>query len=193
MIKRVAIFCLFCNYILNAQQNKDISLRILDPTIIENKDVKILIKNNSKKNYYILIDTLFLADAKYNNDFFLNPYFVLSDIKNNEVLQTAEILERGSISEIETYQQDLSLLEIKSSQSLNFKIPFRIKRIVNDKLSTTFYINRKEKYFAQVKYKLTKDFLNKYMKNRTDILQLKRNNVYIGSLISNKVEVILEK
>ena len=197
MKKKAIIFCMFLTFILNAQHRKDISIQILNAKIFENKNVDIVIKNNSKVNYYILIDTLFLSDAKYDNDYFLNPYFVLSDANKNEVLKITDIIENSQNKDIQYFNKNkisLILLEIKSKENLHFKIPFKVKRIVEGNLSTHFFISRKEKYFGEVKYKLTEQFANmKYIKNRIDSLKNKKFDIYIGTIISNKVPIILDK
>lgn len=194
--KIITIFNLFFVFYLNAQYKNNLSISIKDKNIIENQKVNFEIKNNSYVNYYILIDTLFLADALYDNEYFSNPYFVLSDKKKNEALKISEIIERGDGDDFKNFkksQNNLIILEIKSKKSLNFKIPFKIKRDINNKISTSFFINRKESYYAEIKYKLTEQFVSmKYIKNRIDSLKLKKYDLYLGTITSNKVPVILE-
>lgn len=200
MIKKYILFCLIFGNILFSQRKNDISIKILNKKIIENQNVDIVIKNNSKKNYHILIDTLFTADAIFDNDYFFNPYFIVTDTKKNEILKISDIRESGSVvdtKDSKTFkiaQNNLILLEIKSKQALRFKIQFVVKRVLNKKHSTYFYINRKEKYFTQIKYKLTKYFVNmKYLENQINNYKNKKKGIYIGTIVSNKVPIIFEK
>jgi len=176
--------------ILNAQKNKDLTMKILNKKIIENQNVDFVLKNNSKKNYYILIDTLFLADAKYDNNYFFNPYFVLNDKDNNEVPKISNIYESGSSVEPKTVNKNLILLEIKSKENLYFKVQFKVERNIDTKQTNYFLIDRKKKYYAVLKYKLTDSFASmNYIKKRIYVLKKKNYDVYLGTIISNEIPI----
>lgn len=193
MKKGFAVFCLFYMLILNAQKNKDLTMIILNKKIIENQKVDFVLKNNSEKNYYILIDTLFLADAKYDNNYFFNPYFVLKDRDNNEVPKISNILESNYSADSKTINQSLILLEIKPKGNLYFKIGFKVERNIDSKQTNLFLVDRKKKYNAVLQYKLTDSFVNmNYIKRRIDVLKKNNYNVYLGTIVSNEIPVFFD-
>lgn len=187
---KIIVFCLFYVLILNAQNSKDLTITILNKKIIENQDVSFVIKNNSKKDYYILIDTLFIADAKYDNNYFFNPYFVIRDKDRNEVSKISDIRESGSNVESKTVNKNLILLEIKSKGNLYLKVQFKIERSINAKQRNYFLIDREKKYYAVLKYKLTHSFANmNYIKKQIEKLKEKDYDVFLGTIISNEIPI----
>lgn len=187
----LTVFCLFYVFILNAQKNKDLTIRILNKKIVENQNVDFVLKNNSKENYYILIDTLFMADAKFDNAYFLNPYFVLVDKKNNEVPKISNISERSIITDLKTINQSFTLLEIKSNENLFFTLQFKLKRDITAKHTNYFLLDRRVKYYGSIKYKLSKIFVEMgYVKKRIEVLKKKDYKVFIGDIESNKIPII---
>ncbi|MDP5202018.1 hypothetical protein [Flavobacterium sp. DG2-3] len=185
------IFCLFYILILNAQNNKDLTIKILSKKIVENQNIDFVIKNNSKENYYILIDTLFLADAKYDNSYFMNPYFILVDKKNNEVLKISNILERSNNVDLKMSNQNFTLLEIKSNEDLYFKLQFKIERNISAKQTSYFLVDRKKKYYASLKYTVSEMFVDMgYVKKRIEAIIKKDYKVFTGTIESNKLPVV---
>ncbi|WDF65356.1 hypothetical protein [Flavobacterium sp. KACC 22763] len=190
MKSKITFFCLFYVLILNAQKNKDLTIKILSKKIVENQNVDFVIKNHTKENYYILVDTLFLADAKYDNDYFLNPYFVLEDKKNNEVLKISDISEKASNVDLNN-NQSFTLVEIKSREKLYFKLQFKVKRNISNQQTTYFLVDRKEKYYASLKYKLSEMFVDmSYVKKIIESLKKKDYKVFTGAIESNKIPVV---
>ncbi len=191
MKRNFTIFCLFYVFFLNAQKNSDLTMKILNKKIFENQNVDFVLKNNSKENYYILIDTLFLADAKFDNNYFLNPYFVVVDEKNNEVPKISDILESSNIVDIKNINESFTLLEIKAKENLHFKLQFRIERNISSKQTNYFLIDRKKKYFASLKYNLSETFVDMgYVKKRIESLKKENYNIFIGTFESKKIPII---
>lgn len=194
MKSKITVFCLFYILILNAQKNKDLTVKILSKKIVENQNVDFVLKNNSKEVYYILIDTLFLADAKYDNNYFLNPYFVLIDKQNNEVPRISNIAESTSTVSLNVINESFTLLEIKPMECLRFKLPFKVERTISDKQTSLFLVDRKKKYYGSIKYNLSQMFLDMgYVKKRIEILKKKNYKVFTGTIESNKIPVVFDK
>jgi len=189
MLKYILFVLIFSNALF-PQKSTDISLKILNKVVKNDHDVIFIIKNNSAKNYRMLLDTLFFADTQYDSEYFLNPYFTLSDSDGEEVVKVTKIVERSSSNK---QPESLSLLKICAGKSLKFKIPFQINRRIDNKVSTLFYVNRKRKYYVQIKYNLRSDFLTlKYVKNKINFNENNKLEIYSGTLISNKVPVIFK-
>ena len=102
----------------------------------------------------------------------------------------SNIYESGSSVEPKTVNKNLILLEIKSKENLYFKVQFKVERNIDTKQTNYFLIDRKKKYYAVLKYKLTDSFASmNYIKKRIYVLKKKNYDVYLGTIISNEIPI----
>ena len=184
-----------------AQQN--IELRIIDSKIENGKWVNYELKNNSKFDYFFVMDTVrFWRDEPFfEQDIFLNPDVILYECKSNRKViemisvSTAEL----SNNKIDNIQSVLhmkpQLITLKKHHVLKLRLPFSlIKKSIlykGDGLHTYYRINKKKKYNGQIEYMITDIFVKKYIKQKVlDSLSVKGWKMFTGKLKSKMTQLL---
>lgn len=117
--------------------NNDLEYFISNKFVKDSTDVVVTLKNNSSRNYYLLLDTL-----QFNDDY---DKFNLSKSIMWSTLKISDVKGEHPRLQIEDYdcQSDSlyrkkkgistkSFLKINTRESITFKVPFKIKTSINN-------------------------------------------------------------
>lgn len=198
------VISIILSFILVGLSKPKIELHILDESIQSGRPVNIEIINNSKLNYCFVIDTLFnKSNENYYGGLFLNPKIYLKDLKGFDVPIIREIRDHSQkkdtlvIEENNTNRISSSLrfIVVKAGKSLNIKIPFNLViKFSKNNIHEYYEINMKRKYNGIVSYVIDQNFINRNCsKNQIDSIKKKGYKIFMGSLYSNKVPLIIDK
>ena len=187
-------------FTINPSKEHDIEYLISNKFVKDSTDVEITLKNNSSRNYYLLLDTLIFNDnyAKFeSSNTFMWSALKISD-PNGKV----------ALAQIENYdcQNDFyykrskeittkSFLKIMARESITFRVPFKIKTSITSYCWQKYILEQRinksyykiyfeslpvEKWINQNSYKVAQDSLRKM-----------GYELYNKKITSNKVPLLL--
>lgn len=201
----------------NCFAQNDLELKIINDTIkkvsiFDNNNIIYSLKNNSDKNYLIILDSdEFNEDGDYN----VEPMFVgLPDFyvfEKQTLLVNSPAFHHGRNKfNIETSHIDFINFEKLFSKLFNdrdLEIAYRVnKNIIKLKSgekkyfstrvdfpaykSRSVYLKNKSEYYFQISLQIPKDIVEKYYKPIRD--KNKNDVIFVGQIFSNKIPLIYE-
>ena len=178
-------------------QNHKIICVLNEKSIKNNMFVEIEIKNQTKVNYCIVIDTLYLVNRFAHEDTFQNPLIFLENKnkKNIDIIKitnthcgfdsitpekkifftkmsgdTLLVNERVILKKLfkNGYKSSLNIYQIKSMSNLKLKIPFNLFiRHTKNDELESYDIRKNENYTGKIKYRIQKEYIDKYIPQQT--------------------------
>lgn len=214
-MKYVLILVLY-SLVSFGQKSDKLTLRILNASIHDGRDIVVQIKNNSNQNYAIVVDTAF-----YNKNqmwSFKNLEVFLYEKNGSEVAAVnsvgyhyADNLKESSTAAVRrndtlffdkaTYLRSIykngyissaSLIKLNAGDVVFYKIPFNlIIKYVHTGTFFKYIINENDKYNARVKHVVSQEFLSKYFRqHEIDVVEKEGYKIFCGELVSNKVPLM---
>ena len=179
---------------LKSTQTGDLQLKILESNINDNTEVEVEIINNSKKNYYLLLDTTSLhqqLNFYYGSFMLYSMKFNICDDSNNYIPQRLKVECNNQFERKNFTTKDV--LKIQKGEKIKLKIPFKINHIVHEYCQIRYQtelMNKDKKYYVQ----LTSDEPNDYVKTILseevkDSLKNLNYKLYDREILSNKVRL----
>lgn len=176
----------------NSQEYSEIQLYLKNKKVVDNSNLEIVIKNNSKEDYYLLLNTTSLQDfLKEFND--ATSLFTLSDgIEDSHGIGINKVVTSDGAGEYKTHLFK-DIFKINSGQEKTLSIPFNMKLCLSEDYCL-FYDSKmmdfQEKYYAYVKYNVNMPyFKNALPKNIKDSLEIMGYKMFDKTIKSNRVEL----
>lgn len=214
-MKYVLILVLY-SLVSFGQKSDKLTLRILNASVHDGRDIVVQIKNNSNQNYAIVVDTAF-----YNKNqmwSFKNLEVSLYEKNGSEVAAVnsvgyhyADNLKESSIAAVRrndtlffdkaTYLRSIykngyissaSFITLNAGDVVFYKIPFNlIIKYVHTGTFFKYIINENDKYNARVKHVVSQEFVLKYFRqHEIDVVEKEGYKIFYGELVSNKVPLM---
>lgn len=184
---------LLCNCsVYNHQESSDIQLYLKNRKISDNSNLEVVIKNNSKDDYYLLLNTSSLQDfLKEFND--VGSLFTLSDgIEDSQGNEITKVVTSDGVGEY-TAHLFKDIFRINSGQKKTFSIPFNLKLCLSKDYCLFYDLNMmdtEKKYYVYVQYNINNPyFKNALPKKIKDSLETMGYKMFDKTIKSNRVEL----
>lgn len=184
---------------------KDFEFIISDAYLHDSKLVNVELKNNTKHNYCFVLDNTYERSEPDFNPTICNPKVILYDLKNREVevlsIKTGtddppidSIFDFTKIKKIKPWVSPAKVIYVKSRTSIHLKIPFDLViKYKNLESPGIYQVNKKRKYLGRIEYMIKQEYIDKYIsKKKIDSLKCRGYKFFTGTIISNKVPLILK-
>jgi hypothetical protein len=197
MKKKILIFSIFLFSFIPKQisKNKEIEFKVLNKSLKDSTEVEIQVTNFSKFNYYLLLDTNGLKEklAPFQSSCYLSTVFLgIIDSKNKNIGLQLNDLDIVYPERKKFFVKDL--FKLKSGEKKTFKMPFKLKTIINEYVWLEYKVDKSKLYSTKVEYNIQNKFLQNILSKRTkDSLQKMGYKLYNKQITSNKVPLILKK
>lgn len=180
----------------------NIEVRIINKFIKDSTDVELEVINNTSKNYYLQFDEskLYESILFFSSEYLHNADFKLEDDNKQQI--EYEIVDYQCYSPLnkEIYKPSKSVknvFKIKSGERKKIKMPFIMKKTVNDYCWYGFkkdQLKSDHKYFVSFEYKMYSEYDKTIIPQATkDSLKDLGYEFYDRQILSNKVPLVLQK
>ena len=179
---------------LKSTQTGDLQLKILESNINDNTEVEVDIINNSKKNYYLLLDTTSFhqqLNFYYGSSMLYSMHFNICDEFNNYIPQRVKVECDNQFERKNFTTKDV--LKIRKGETIKLKIPFRINHIVHEYCQIRYQtelMKKETKYYVElVSYEPNKYYKTILSGEVNDSLKNLNYKLYKRKISSNKVRL----
>jgi hypothetical protein len=202
ILSSIILFSCLSNKSLQKKENLD--LQIINEQIKNNNHLKVVLKNETSKDYYLLMDTLSFSNKQspFKASSLLYSGFVnIFDDSGNEILM--EYVDDGCYNK-DYYKEALkgpkklstkNVLKLKANKSVTFNVPFNLKTIIGEDCwygYQTQLMKPEQKYGITFQYIEPNDYIKTVLpKSAQDSLQRMGYELYDKKIVSNKVPLIL--
>lgn len=200
LLKLTLLIFLLNSCVAKKSKNENyIFFELVNTTVKDSSTLKVKIKNETLKNYYMLLDTLQLSkkESFFNRTNSLNKIGTLvSDVYGKNI--DIEIVDYSCYEKDDNFRSlnTSNILKIKSGEILTFNLPFRMKTTINNKCWYGYIeseIEKQTKYYVSIKYWSLNDYEKSIVPlSVQDSLKKDGYMLYDKEIISNYVPLIIK-
>ncbi|MBF4507668.1 hypothetical protein IRZ83_13410 [Flavobacterium sp. JLP] len=198
-MKYVLIFIILFLCISNEVIKKEeLEFRIVNKSITNGSNIDVELVNNSKKDYYLLLDTTSFYNklAPFNASEFLQLANIgIKDNYNNVIDLEFKDYQCYNNLEYKNHVKSKNILKIKSNHKVYFSIPFKLRTDINENCWYGYQIQKMKidrKYFCFLMNVKPDEYLRQKLPMEVkDSLMQMGYELYEKEIISNKVALIL--